>query len=69
MDARSIPDHPVIANMERTGHPDGKWPEPVPSVVESVKPSTATGKTMRSWDVISALRALTPGIFEKGKSQ
>lgn len=26
---RDIPDHPVIANMERTGHPDGKWPEPL----------------------------------------
>lgn len=25
---RDLPDHPVIANMERTGHPDGK--EPVP---------------------------------------
>ena len=25
----SIPDHPVIANMERTGHPDGKWPSPL----------------------------------------
>ena len=25
----SIPDHPVIANMERTGHPDGKAPDPV----------------------------------------
>ena len=24
-----IPDHPVIANMERTGHPDGKEPAPV----------------------------------------
>lgn len=24
----SIPDHPVIANMERTGHPDGKEPAP-----------------------------------------
>lgn len=24
----SIPDHPVIANMERTGYPDGKEPEP-----------------------------------------
>lgn len=24
-----IPDHPVIANMERTGYPDGKEPEPV----------------------------------------
>ena len=22
----SIPDHPVIANLERTGYPDGKWP-------------------------------------------
>ena len=22
-------DHPMIANMERTGHPDGKEPEPV----------------------------------------
>lgn len=22
-----IPDHPVIANMERTGYPDGKAPE------------------------------------------
>lgn len=26
---RRIPDHPVIANMERTGHPDGREPEPV----------------------------------------
>ena len=25
----SIPDHPVIANMERTGYPDGKWPAPL----------------------------------------
>ena len=25
----SIPDHPVIANMERTGYPDGKEPDPV----------------------------------------
>lgn len=24
----SIPDYPVIANMERTGHPDGIEPEP-----------------------------------------
>jgi len=24
-----IPDHPVIANMERTGYPDGKEPEAV----------------------------------------
>ena len=24
-----IPDHPVIANMERTGHPDGKFPSPL----------------------------------------
>lgn len=23
-----IPDHPVIANMERTGYPDGKEPDP-----------------------------------------
>ncbi len=23
----SIPDHPVIANMERTGYPDGKEPD------------------------------------------
>lgn len=23
-----IPDHPVIANLERTGYPDGKEPEP-----------------------------------------
>lgn len=23
-----IPDHPVIANMERTGYPDGREPEP-----------------------------------------
>ena len=22
-----IPDHPVIRNMERTGHPDGKGPK------------------------------------------
>ena len=29
MYTRSIPDHPVIANMERTGYPDGKWPEPL----------------------------------------
>lgn len=26
---RGISDHPVIANMERTGHPDGKEQEPV----------------------------------------
>lgn len=26
---REIPDHPVIVNMERTGHPEGKEPEPV----------------------------------------
>ena len=24
---RVTPDHPVIANMERTGYPDGKEPE------------------------------------------
>ena len=24
----SIPDHPVIANMERTGQPDGREPAP-----------------------------------------
>lgn len=24
-----IPDHPVIAAMERTGHPDGREPEPL----------------------------------------
>lgn len=24
----NIPDHPVIANMERTGHPDGREPKP-----------------------------------------
>ena len=29
MGAYSIPDHPVIANMERTGYPDGKEPDPV----------------------------------------
>ena len=23
-----IPDHPVIANMERTGYPDGREPDP-----------------------------------------
>lgn len=23
----NIPDHPVIANMERTGYPDGKTPD------------------------------------------
>lgn len=27
MPLHSIPDHPVIANMERTGHPDGKESE------------------------------------------
>ena len=25
--AEFCPDHPVIQNMERTGHPDGKEPE------------------------------------------
>lgn len=25
----SVPDHPVIANMERTGHPDGKFQSPL----------------------------------------
>ena len=24
----NIPDHPVIANMERTGYPDGREPQP-----------------------------------------
>ncbi|MBT9174226.1 MAG: hypothetical protein DDT21_02637 [Syntrophomonadaceae bacterium] len=24
----SLPDHPVIRNMERTGYPDGKRPQP-----------------------------------------
>lgn len=27
MPLHSIGDHPVIRNMERTGHPDGKEPE------------------------------------------
>lgn len=27
MPIHSIGDHPVIRNMERTGHPDGKEPE------------------------------------------
>lgn len=25
---RDIPDHPVIQNMERYGHPEGREPEP-----------------------------------------
>ena len=24
-----IPDHPVIANLERTGYPDGREPDPL----------------------------------------
>lgn len=27
MSYRDIPDHPVIAAMERTGHPDGREPD------------------------------------------
>ncbi len=29
MPYNEIPDHPTIRNMEATGHPDGKEPEPV----------------------------------------